>query len=350
MHTPDMRIAIVGAGAIGCRIAAHLAQRGTTTTLFDAWPEHVRALSSLGLAFERDGVVQHWPVRAFAADAPPDETFDLVLLAVRSDATAAMLPLVRRLLAADGCVVSCQNGINEGAIAQAVGAQRTLGCSMVMGARLTGPGQVRVLEGADTLRIGELDGSRSERVIRLAELLSACGTATVTQNLLGYRWMKLVLNATGNPLLLLSGQTAASLHESAEVRRAIIALAGEILATATGAGIEVEPVLGAPTRQWLAPYAGEDTELHARLLAHGEALGPRRLSMTADFEARGRTEVEHINGYVVAEAIAQGRAAPLNAWVLQAVKALEAGTVGQGWETLDPLLALYRSLSSTRRA
>ena len=343
MTRHDMRVAIVGAGAIGCRMAAHLAQQGTHCTLFDGWDEHVQAVNRNGLALERGDAVEVFALRAFSYETPPvpdHERFDVVLLAVRSDGTQAALPLVQRLLADDGCVVSCQNGVNEEAIAQAVGARRTLGCSLVMGARLVAPGRVRVLEGADTLRVGELDGRDSERVRRLADLLSACGTATVTRNLLGYRWMKLVLNATGNPLLLLSGQTARVLHARAEVRRLIIAVTGEVLSAAAAAGIAVEPVLGAETAQWLAPGARDDARLHERLIAHGDALGERRLSMTADFEARGRTEVDHINGYVVAKAAQQGRMAPLNAAVVQQVKALEAGAIAQDWASLRPLIEL----------
>lgn len=333
-------IAIVGAGAIGCRVAAHLAQAGVATTLFDGWAEHVAALNRDGLTLEHHGREMVFPVRAYGFDAMPEERFDLVLLAVRSDDTAAALPLVERLLAPEGMVLSCQNGLNEEAIALAVGASRTLGCSLVLGARLTAPGRVAALPGPDTLRVGELDGSDSPRVRQLADLLAACGTATVTRNLLGYRWMKLVLNSIGNPLLLLSGETAAVLHEREPVRRAMIALAGEILATAAASGAEPEPVLDLPAALWRSPGARGDERLHAALREHGRSLGPRRLSMVADFEARGRTEVDHINGYVVAKALAHGRTAPLNAEVVRLVKQMEAGARKAGPESLQPLLDL----------
>ena len=342
MGQKALRVAVVGAGAIGCRIAAHLAQAGTQATLFDGWREHVDALNQNGLTLEGPSDPQTFPVQAHHFDeiSSLQGSFDVVLLAVRSDGTAAALPLVASLLAPDGCVVSCQNGINEDAIANALGEDRTLGCSLVLGARLTGPGRVRLLEGADTLKVGELDGRDSDRVQTIAKLLSACGTATVTPNLLGYRWMKLVLNATGNPLLLLSGLTADALHNSQARRCLIIALAAEVLTAAHKAGISVEPILGVPASRWTAPNAVHDMLLHDCLLAHGNALGSRRLSMAADFEARGRTEVEHINGYVVAKAAQQGTEAPLNAEVVRLVKALEAGELAQAPESLASLEAL----------
>jgi 2-dehydropantoate 2-reductase len=337
----ERRIAIVGAGAIGCRIAAHFAQHGIAATLFDGWREHVTALRRDGLVLEQaDGRTERFAATAFGYDdpqAPAD--FDVVLLAVRSDDTQGVLPLVRRLLKDDGCVVSCQNGLNEDAIAAAVGAQRTLGCSLIFGAKLVAPGRVKILPGADVLRTGELAGGDSARLQQLVALLGTCGTSTATFNLLGYRWMKLLLNATGNTLLLLTGLDAKGLHDREDARSVIIGMAREILGTARAAGIEPEPVLDLPTDVWLAPGAERDPRLHDVLRAHGEGLGSRRLSMVADFEARGRTEVDHINGYIAAKAAALGRQAPLNARVWRFVQEMEEGKRVAGVQVLDELAA-----------
>lgn len=333
----ELRIAIVGAGAIGCRIAAHLATQGTSTTLFDSWEEHVVALNRNGLTFDDLSTSKTIPVQAFHYSELPSQSFDNVFLAVRSDQTAAALPIVVALLAEDGYVVSAQNGLNEDAIAEAVGAHRTLGCSLVLGARLLGPGHVQALKGPDTLKIGELNGSTTPRLEQLTQLLSACGTAHITDNLLGYRWMKLVLNSIGNPLLLLSGQTAEVLHADEAARRVMIALTREVLSTAKLAGIQPEPILERSAEQWLADGALDDPDLHSQLMMHGQLLGPRRLSMVADFEARGRTEVEHINGYVIRKAAQHHRAAPLNTEVVRLVKALEAKEITPHPEALRSL-------------
>lgn len=336
----ERRIAIVGAGAIGSRLAAHFSQRGIAATLFDGWAEHVAALRSGGICLEHpDGRrEQGAPLPALGLDAPDVPSgFDLVIVAVRSDDTAPVLPLVRRLLAEDGCVLSCQNGVNEDAIAAAVGAHRTLGCSMVFGARLVGPGQVRILPGPDVLRSGEWTGGSSDRLRQVVDLLSCAGHSTATDNLVGYRWMKLALNATGNTLLLLTGETAGQLHARAEARRIIIALVREILGTACALGIEPEPVLDQPTAAWVADDATSSAALHQALRAHGEMLGTRRLSMVADYESRGRTEVDHINGYVVRKAEAAGRAAPGNQAVWRMVRELEADRRRPGLHTLEEL-------------
>lgn len=336
-------IAIIGAGAIGCRIAAHLAQQGTPCVLVDGWQDHVDALNRSGLTFEHQGRMQTFSTTAYHCDTPPTERFDVVLLAVRSDETQKMLPLVQALLADDGCVVSCQNGLNEEDIAQAVGPQRTLGCSLILGARLMAPGHVLAIEGPDTLRVGEFQGGRTPRLQYFASVLGACGTATATDNLIGYRWMKLVLNATGNTLLLLTGMNGAQLHDQPDARRIIIAMAQEILRTALADGAEPEPVLEIATVNWLAPSASESATLHERLAAHGRMLGPRRLSMVADFEARGRTEVGEINGKVLDKARRLGIATPLNAAVLRMVREMETQQRSASPLVLNELLTLSRT-------
>ncbi|RZI66951.1 MAG: hypothetical protein EOP80_18875, partial [Variovorax sp.] len=130
-ETRHLDIAIVGAGAIGSRIAAHLAQQGTSCTLVDGWPEHVAALNRDGLRLQRAGREERFAVEAFGYDDLSPGRFGMVLLAVRSDATRAAMPVVRQLLDDDGFVVSCQNGLNEEEIAEAIGPERTLGCSMI---------------------------------------------------------------------------------------------------------------------------------------------------------------------------------------------------------------------------
>lgn len=332
-----MKIAIVGAGAIGSRIAAHLSQSDTTCTLVDAWAEHVDALNRDGLRLRRKDLDQRHPVRAFTFQRPPTEKFDIVLLAVRSDATANALPLVQDILAPDGFVVSCQNGLNEEEIAKWVGAERTAGCSMIFGARLTAPAEVTVLEGPDTLRLGEFKGAVTPRITALAKTLSACGTVSTTDNLLGYRWMKLVLNATGNPLLLLSGLDGESLHDRASARRLIIALTSEIMQVALCDGAQPEPLLEYSAHAWTTAQATDSVQLHEALQQHGKTLGKRRLSMVADFEARGRTEIGEITGKVVEKALRLRCPAPLNAEILRHVRAVEAGVIKPGLTILDAL-------------
>ncbi len=319
-------IAILGAGAIGSRIAAHLAQHGVACHLFDGWREHVEAIRAQGLRLEQDGRSSVHALAAQHFDDPlPAQRFGTVLVAVRGDATATVMPLLRELLHPEGCAVSCQNGIGEDTIGETVGPGRTLGCSMIFGALLSAPGVVQALPGEDTLCLGEMSGPAQARTLALRDLFAFCGTATTTDALLAYRWKKLVYNCMGNPITLLTGLTAQELHRIPDARRGMIAIAREVMATARAAGVEPEPVLGYDAATWLAAGAFDSDALHAALQGHGDFLGPRRFSMWADFQQRGRTEVEALNGYVVRKGAGLGVPTPANAAVVTMVHALEAG-------------------------
>jgi 2-dehydropantoate 2-reductase len=176
---------VVGAGAIGGTVAAGLARDGHDVLVCDTDAEHVAAINRDGLTI--DGPVEQFTARvpAVAPDDLPGELHD-VLLAVKAHHTGAAMRTIAPRLAADGYVVSLQNGMNEPEIAAAVGEQRVVGAFVNFGADVVGPG--RVLRGnRATFKIGELDGTESDRVRRLAADIA---DAEVTTNVSGYLWAK----------------------------------------------------------------------------------------------------------------------------------------------------------------
>src|SRR3954451_9800731 len=179
-----MSYVVVGAGAIGGTVGGRLARAGHDVLLCDADAAHVAAINADGLRLE--GPLEEFtvPARAVSPDELPDG-LDTVLLAVKAHHTPAALGAVAPRLAAGGCVVSLQNGINEPAIAEAVGPERTVGAFVNFGADYLAPGRIHYA-GRGTFVVGELDGRRSPRVERLARDLGA----QVTDNVLGYLWAK----------------------------------------------------------------------------------------------------------------------------------------------------------------
>ncbi len=136
-----MRYAVIGAGAIGGTVAAALVRDGHEVLLCDADTEHVAAINADGLRIE--GPVEEHTVRVQAVT--PDRLegpLEAVLLAVKAHHTAAAVAPVAPLLAADGFVVSLQNGFNEDAIAAAVGRQRVVGAFVNFGADVIAPGRI----------------------------------------------------------------------------------------------------------------------------------------------------------------------------------------------------------------
>src|SRR5438132_1841418 len=176
---------VVGAGAIGGTVGAHLVRRGRSVLFCDADAEHVAAINERGLRIEG-------PVEEFAVHAPavrPDELPDglgAVLLAVKSQHTADALAAVAPRLAPHGFVVSLQNGINEPLISSAVGEARTVGAFVNFGADYLEPGRI-FLGGRGALYVGELDGRHTDRLERLVGDLPQ---AKETSNILGFLWAK----------------------------------------------------------------------------------------------------------------------------------------------------------------
>lgn len=222
-----MDYVVVGAGAIGGTVGARLVRDGRSVLFCDVDADHVGALNESGLTI--DGPVEQFQVtaRAVLPDGLPDG-LGKVLLAVKAHDTHRALAAIAPRLAADGFVVSLQNGINEPLIAASVGPGRTVGAFVNFGADYLGPGRI-FLGGRGTFRVGEVDGRRSERVDLLA---GDFGDAEVTDNIMGYLWSK---QAYGAMLFAtaVSELSIADAFSEPRFRRVFVRLAKEVLAAAT---------------------------------------------------------------------------------------------------------------------
>ena len=226
---------VVGAGAIGGTVGAQLVRSGKEVLFCDADPAHVAAINERGLRIE--GPVEEFTAAARAV--PPDELPDglqTVLLAVKSQHTAEALQAVGPRLAPDGFVVSLQNGVNEPLIASLVGGERTVGAFVNFGADYLEPGRI-FLGGRGALYVGELDGSRTDR---LETLLRDLPNAKETTNINGLLWAK---EAYGAMLFATAVSDLSIVDALSEprYRPVYVQLAREVLAAAPG---PVEPFDG----------------------------------------------------------------------------------------------------------
>jgi len=226
---------VVGAGAIGGTVGAQLVRSGKEVLFCDADPAHVAAINERGLRIE--GPVEEFTAAARAV--PPDELPDglqTVLLAVKSQHTAEALEAIGPRLAPDGFVVSLQNGVNEPLIASLVGGERTVGAFVNFGADYLEPGRI-FLGGRGALYVGELDGSRTDR---LETLLRDLPNAKETTNIIGFLWAK---EAYGAMLFATAVSDLSIVDALSEprYRPVYVQLAREVLAAAPG---PVEPFDG----------------------------------------------------------------------------------------------------------
>jgi len=181
-----MRYLVLGCGAIGGTVAAGLARDGHDVLVSDADPAVVSAINDRGLRI--DGPVEQFTARPRAvlpADLP-GQIDGPVLLAVKSHHTAAAAAVLAGRLRGDAHVVSLQNGLNAGVIAEAVGPARVVEAFVNFGADVTEPGVI--LRGnRATFVIGELDGTLTDRV---RALTADIADAEPTDSVLGYLWAK----------------------------------------------------------------------------------------------------------------------------------------------------------------
>ncbi|MBY0364257.1 MAG: ketopantoate reductase family protein [Phreatobacter sp.] len=228
-------ILIWGAGAIGGTLGAYWARAGLPVVLVDQVAEHVAACRTRGLHISG-------PIEDFTQVVPaltPDEvtgTYDIVVLAVKAQATETALHQLSPHLAADGYVLSAQNGLNEIAIAATVGAERTMGCFVNFGADWHGPGEILFGNRAAVV-VGEIDGTVRDRTRAMhARLAMFEPGAVLTDNIWGYLWGKLAYGA----MLFATALTNDSMTENfADPRRTIVfeRLGREVMAVAKARGV-----------------------------------------------------------------------------------------------------------------
>ncbi len=221
-----MELTIIGAGAIGGTIGAHLLRDGHDVLLCDADPVHVEAINRHGLVIE--GPVESFTVPAMAVT--PDElpsSLRRVAVAVKSHHTADAGRLLEGRLTADGYVVSFQNGLTADALSAVVGPERLVVSFVNFGADVLGPG--RIMQGnVGTFRVGEPGGAVSDRVRELADALPY---AVATDNILGYLWGKEAYGA----MLWAGAVSDLAIADSLEDQRwrpLMLAVAREVLAQA----------------------------------------------------------------------------------------------------------------------
>lgn len=226
---------VVGAGAIGGTLAAHLYAQGVPVQVVDADARHVEAIRRNGLQIKGPSGVLRANVPAYTPDDAPDE-LGPVLLAVKAQATDKAAAWIAPRLSSNGFVASMQNGLNEATIAGHVGADRTVIAFVDLFADVLEPGVISD-GGIGAMALGEFAGGVSDRVRRLAEDLRHWGTPRVTDNVAGFLWSKLGFGA----MLTATALADADMSELIDRHRpAMNELAAEVFDVAAAEGIRLE--------------------------------------------------------------------------------------------------------------
>jgi 2-dehydropantoate 2-reductase len=294
-----MRFLIAGAGAIGAYIGARMAHAGFDVTLFARGP-HLRAMQERGVqvkSIEGDFVAR--PAIASALeDVGP---VDVVFLGVKAHSLPQLAPQLRPVLGPGTTVVSTQNGVPwwyfqgfggdweglcldrvdpGGVISAAIEAHRVVGSIVYFSTEIPSPGVIQHIEG-NRISLGEPDGSRSDRCRRIAEALIASGLrCPVTTRLRHEIWVKVLGNASFNPVSALTRATLAQMARDPGVSSVIRNIMQEVEAVSRKLGMDL-------------PVSIEQR------MAGAEKVGEHKTSMLQDLEAGRPMELEALVGAVV---------------------------------------------------
>lgn len=348
------RVCIVGAGAVGGYVGAHLARAGQDPILVDAWPEHVETIRERGLSvtgMNGAGAVEARVRALHLCDVPQlvrQAPIDVAFIAVKSYDTAWATQLILPYLARTGCLVSLQNSINEPTIAAITGWHRVLGCSVsALAAELVEPGRiVRNSPLGDAkkpgMRIGEAHGQVTPRAERIGELLAHGDTCKVTTNLWGERWSKLTINAMRNGPCALTGLTGKQRDTDDLARTLSIRLGSSSVRVGRALGLSLEPV-GGLDLDLLACAQDDPAALEALTGMIMEVANSRsdaqRPSMGQDIRKGRRTETDDINGLVARRGEEVGVDVTLHRRVNEAIRRIERGQLAASPGLLPELLA-----------
>lgn len=331
------KILFVGAGAIGSYLGAFLSRAGRDVTLIDPWAEQVETVRQRGIAVTgpHEPFTARPPIVHLHEAARLPRDFDIAFVAMKVYDTAWATQLALRHLKPEGFVVAAENCWPDPIVASVAGASRAVGLVMSkIGVALWKAGEVgRGIEsgrgsGHDVFRAGEHDGRVTARTTMIAEMLKVVDGAQATDNLWGERWAKLCANAMGNPVQAMSGLGSLEIASS-EVGRAItIHLASETARVGLAHGYSVPKFNGATAEEWADAGRRETWDALDRMLTPKEA-GSKvnwKASMAQDI-AKGRaTEIDHMNGFVVARGQEKSILTPVSRAVVETIHEVERGT------------------------
>ena len=330
-----MRVAIYGAGSLGTILGAYISRGGEKIELINRNKAHVEALQTQGAHII--GTVQFvQPVVAYTP-AEMSGKYDIVFLMTKQQHNAEVVAMLKDFLAEDGVLVTFQNGLPELQIADIIGEERVLGCTVAWGATMQRAGVCELTSSPDALSfsLGSISASRNRHFDKVKQLLELMGKVDVEENFIGTRWSKLLINASFSGMSALLGCTFGEAAKPKSSRRIVQALIKECIDVCKAGRIRIEPVQGKDIvklldynnalkkafSSFIIPIA---IRKHAALKA----------SMLQDLEKGKLTEVDAINGAVSAFGRKVGCPTPMNDRVVDIIHRIERGELSPSFDNL----------------
>ena len=323
-----MRAAIYGAGSLGTILGAFISRNGGRIDLINHNEKHIAALREHGARVI--GTLDFTQKVSALTDKEMSGVYDIIFLMTKQQNNAVTVNFLKDYLAEDGVIVTLQNGLPEPQIAEIVGEDRVLGCTVAWGATMQGPGVCELTSSPDSLTfsLGSAFKGKGNHFEEVKALLEKMGPVDVDENFIGTRWSKLLINAAFSGMSTVLGCTFGEAAGPKDSRRIVQRIIKECIDVCDASGIRIEPVQGKDIVKlldyrnsfkkavsfFIIPIA---IRKHALLKA----------SMLQDIERGKKTEVDSINGAVCAQGRKVGVPTPCNDKVVEIIHLIENGNL-----------------------
>lgn len=316
-----MKYAIYGAGSLGTVLGAYLTKNGVDIELVNRNKAHTEALQKNGATI-KGTVNMNVPVKAITPNEMEGK-YDVIFLLTKQLFNKDVVTFLKHFLSENGVIVTLQNGIPEPDIAEIVGNNHTMGCTVEWGATLAEPGVSFLTSEPDSLsfHMGKMDGITDEQYNLVKSLLEKMCPVHTEDNLLGARWSKLLINATFSGLGTVVGGTFGSVSEDKEVRKIAIKCMKECIDVGRASGVTFAPVQGKDITKLF--YYTNPIKKAFGLFLMPIAMKKHRLlepSMLQDLKKNKPCEIDAINGEVCEWGKKLNIPTPVNDRIVEVVK------------------------------
>lgn len=319
-----MKCAIYGAGSLGTILGAYLTKNGFPVELVNRNVKHVEALQKNG-AHIMGTVDFTTPVNAILPDQMQGP-YDIIFLMTKQLHNPEVVTMLKPMLADDGAIVTLQNGIPEPGIAEIVGQDRTIGCTVEWGATMTEPGCCVLTSEPDSLsfHMGGMEGISEAKLNEVKSVLEHMCPVDIEPNLMGARWSKLLINATYSGLGTVIGGTFGSVTEWAPARKVAVRCMKECIDVARAGGVTFAPVQGKDITK-LFYYNNRVKQFFAEKLVPIAMKNHRDIepSMLQDLRKGKPCEVDAINGVVCEWGRKYGVPTPINDRIVDVIRKMQ---------------------------
>ena len=293
------RVAVMGAGAVGCYYGAVLARAGHEVTLIGR-PQHVQAVQRSGLRLQTIDSDRHIQLRA---STEPDAVrgAELVLFSVKSTDTEAAGKALAPHLERDAAILTLQNGVDNAERLAATLGREVIPAVVYVAVEMAGAGHVRH-HGRGELVIASCKQSGA-----IAAAFGAAGVPVeISDNVAGALWAKLIVNCAYNALSAITQLPYGRLVQGAGMPEVMRDVVDECLAVAQAAGVKVPG------------------DMHEAVRRIAQTMPGQYSSTAQDLTRAKKTEIDHLNGFVVRKGEPLGVRTPVNRVLLALVKTLES--------------------------